>query len=216
MNDPEEQLRQLVKEACSHPPRSSGRQQSLTKIIRLTSGKLWRESSLYYQDALQQTWIYFCQNVCENTTAEPYNPDRGSVSTWLNSYLKRRLQDFYIDGQKQQARRVTNLFRSSRSGDISELVDPVENLAAAPDVPPILEEVKTWVEADRTGELRRLCIEGHPTVTAQMLILRRLPPETSWKALSAEIGLPVSTLSSFYQRKCLPCLRKFGESEGYL
>jgi hypothetical protein len=46
--------------------------------------------------------------------------------------------------------------------------------------------------------------------------LRRLPPETSWEKLSQELGIPISSLSTFYQRKCLPKLRNFGESEGYV
>ncbi|MBD3882270.1 sigma-70 family RNA polymerase sigma factor [Phormidium tenue FACHB-886] len=212
----EDELRQLVKEACSHPPGSPARQRNLTKVIRFCAGKLWRDSTPYYQDALQQTWVYFCQNVCEATTGDRYNPDRSSVSTWLNSYLRRRLQDFYIDAQKQQATRASGLARSSRSGDVGEVVDPIDTLAAEPDVPPILQDVKTWAEADPTGELSKIHIEGHPQVTCQLLILRRLPPETGWKQLSAELGLSVSTLSSFYQRQCLPRLRKFGESEGYL
>jgi hypothetical protein len=48
-----------------------------------------------------------------------------------------------------------------------------------------------------------------------VLILRRLPPETPWKVLSEEFDIPSSTLSSFYQRQCLPRLREFGKSEGY-
>jgi hypothetical protein len=64
--------------------------------------------------------------------------------------------------------------------------------------------------------LCRTHIAGRPEVNAQVLILRRLPPEASWKELSAEFNLPISTLSSFYQRQCIPRLRKFGESEGYL
>jgi hypothetical protein len=216
MDGIEEQLRQLVREACSHPPGSPKRQRCLTKIIRLASGKLWRESTPYYQDALQQTWVYFCQNICEGNTGESYNPDRSTIATWLNSYLRRRLQDFYIDGQKQQATRASVQVKQSRSGDMSDALDPVDNLAADPDIPPILNDVKTWAETDASGELRQVHIEGHPDVTCQVLILRRLPPETSWKTLAAEFGLSVSTLSSFYQRQCLPRLRKFGESEGYL
>ena len=216
MNELDIQLRQLVKEACSHPPGSPARQRRLTQVIRLSSGKLWRESVAYYQDAVQQTWVYFCQNVCEAKTGDRYDPDRSSVSTWLNAYLRRRLQDFYIDGQKQQVTRVTGLARGSRSGETGEIVDPIDNLAAQPDVPPILQEVKTWAELDATGELQQVHIEGYSRITCQMLILRRLPPETGWKELSAELGLSVSTLSSFYQRQCLPRLRKFGQSEGYL
>ncbi|HEY9640589.1 MAG TPA: sigma-70 family RNA polymerase sigma factor [Coleofasciculaceae cyanobacterium] len=216
MSDLDVQLRQLVKEACSHPPGHLVRQRKLTQVIRLSAGKLWRDSSPHYQDALQQTWVYFCQNVCEAKTGDRYDPDRSSVSTWLNSYLRRRLQDFFIDTQKQQATRVTGLPRSSRSGEVGDITDPIDHLPAEPDVPPILQEVKTWAETDALGELSKIHIEGHPTVTCQLLILRRLPPETGWKELSAELGLSVSTLSSFYQRRCLPLLRKFGESEGYL
>ncbi|WAL59223.1 sigma-70 family RNA polymerase sigma factor [Thermocoleostomius sinensis] len=215
MSEFDEQLRQLVIEACSHPPGSLKRQRALTQVIRLVVRKLWKDSSPYYADALQQTWVYFCQNVCEGKTGAKYDPNQGSVATWLNFYLKRRLQDFFIDSQKQQTTRASVQPRLSRSGDVDQ-IDPLENLAAEPAAPPILEDVRAWAEADFTGELRQVHIAGHDLVTCQLLILRRLPPETSWKDLAAELGLSVSTLSSFYQRQCLPRLRKFGESQGYL
>jgi hypothetical protein len=215
MDGLEERLRQLVTDACRHRAGSVERQKNLTKIIRLITNKLWRESQPYYQDALQQTWVYFCQNICEGNTGEPYNSERGSVITWLNFYLKRRLQDFYIDNQKQQARVVSNKVRIG-SGDTNETIDPIDNLVAEPDVPLLLEEVRKWVEADLDGELRRIHITNRPDITCQCLILRRLPPEESWKTLAEEFNLSISTLSSFYQRQCLPRLRKFGESEGYL
>jgi hypothetical protein len=215
MDGLEKDLRQLVQEACRHPPGSVKRQKGLTQIIRQVSGKLWRDSMSYYQDALQQTWVYFCQNICESSTTERYNPDRGSVTTWLNAYLKRRLQDFYIENQKQQATRASERVFQSRSGE-AKLVNPVDSLPANPDIPPILDAVKAWAETDPTGELRATHIAGYPEINCQLLILRRLPPETGWKELSAELGPSVSTLSSFYQRQCLPRLRKFGESEGYL
>lgn len=213
MSDAEQQLRDLVEETCRHPPGSLKRQRGLTQIIRLTTPKLWRESSPYYADALQQTWVYFCQNICEGGTGAKYDPSYSSVTTWLNAYLKRRLQDGLI-GQQKQAAQTVSPQRRSRS-DTESALDPVETLATQ-DTPPILEDVKAWVEADPSRELRRVHVEGHPAVTAQALILRRLPPETSWKALAAEWSVPISTLSSFYQRQCLPRLRKFGESEGYL
>lgn len=216
MNELEAHLRSLVTEACEHPPGSLVRQKKLTQIIRLTSGKLWKENVPYYQDALQQTWVFFCQNICESKTGDRYNPDRGSVATWLNAYLKRRLQDFYINTQKQRAREASESVRLSRSGAPEEAIPMIDTLPAPPDVPPILNAVRTWVETDAAGELRRIHIEGYPEVNCQMLILRRLPPETGWKELSEDLGLSISTLSSFYQRQCLPRLRKFGESEGYL
>ncbi|KYC35329.1 hypothetical protein WA1_09280 [Scytonema hofmannii PCC 7110] len=212
----EELLRRLVEEACGHPPGSQQRQKLLTQVIRLTSGKLWRENTPFYQDALQQTWLYFCRNLCESTTGQAYDSDLGSIVTWLNVYLRRRLQDFYRNQQRQQARTVSVNFSQSRSGEDTGILDPVDNLSAEPDVPPILEEIRSWVETDSDGELSRTHIQGRPDVTCQVLILKRLPPEVGWKELSIEFGLSVSTLSSFYQRQCLPRMRKFAEKEGYL
>jgi hypothetical protein len=211
MSDIEQQLRQLVIEACKHPPGSLDRQRNLTKIIRLITKKLWQERTSYYPDALQQTWIYFCQNVCEKGTGRQYDPDRGTIITWLNAYLKRRLQDFYTEAQKDINTRAVGY-----TDKMGEILDPLDRVAASPDVPPILDEMRAWAEADANGELRHTHIQGRADVSCQFLILRRLPPETTWKVLSKEVDLPIPTLSAFYQRKCLPLLRKFGESEGYV
>ncbi len=209
-----EYLTSLVTEARKHPIGSAERQKNLTKIIGLTTNKLWKENTPYYQDALQQTWLYFCQNVCEGNTGKPYDPMRGSLVTWLNFYLKQRLLDCYLKTQKEKLRKVSAPIR--QSSDTNQTVDPIENIPAHPIVPPLLEEVTRWVETDPEGELRRIHIANRPEVNCQVLILRRLPPEVSWKTLAAEFNLSISTLSSFYQHKCLPCLRKFGESQGYL
>jgi hypothetical protein len=211
----EEQLSYLVTEARKYQAGSAERQKILTKIIRSIANKLWKENTPYYQDALQQTWLYFCQNICEGNAGNPYDPNRASLVTWLNFYLKKRLQDFYINNQKEKFTKASTPIDPLDSGGTNQAVELIETIPAPPDVPPLLEEVKEWVETDPEGELRQIYITNHPEITCQVLILRRLPPETSWKTLSAEFNLPISTLSSFYQRQCLPCLRKFAESQGY-
>ncbi|GFE69293.1 sigma-70 family RNA polymerase sigma factor [Chroococcus sp. FPU101] len=203
-----EQLNEVIAEACRHPIGSPSRQKYLTQIIRLIANKLWKENTPYYEDALQQTWIYFCNNLCESKTCKAYDPEQASVITWLNAYLKRRLQDFRLENQKQQTqiKQITEV-------DASSLV---EQQSAKPDIPPMLDEIKKWVETDEHNQLSQISLRDHPNITCQMLILRRLPPETPWKTLSCEWGVSTSTLSSFYQRRCLPCLREFGRSQGYL
>ncbi|MBD2387874.1 sigma-70 family RNA polymerase sigma factor [Cylindrospermum sp. FACHB-282] len=209
----DEQLRCLVTQACGYPPGSPQRQKLLTQIIRLTANRLWRESTPYYQDAVQQTWLYFCRNVCDGLTGQTYDPAYGTIITWLNAYLKRRLQDFYIAQHHEQA---TTVSIKIRQGDKNDIIHPEDNLVAPPQAPPILENLEIWASTDPDGELRATYIKGHPDVNCQVLILKRLPPEVSWKELSAEFNLPIPTLSSFYQRQCLPRLRKFAEAEGYL
>lgn len=213
MSTLQEQVRQLILEACRYPIGSPERQRRLTKIIRLIAGQLWKENAPYYQDALQQTWIYFCQNLCEGKTGRPYDPERASVVTWLNAYLKRRLQDGFIKAQSDLSTTVS----PSRMGDLdSPSSDLIEQLPAQPDIPPLLEDVKRWAEQGQDPRLIETQLKGYPHITCQALILCRLPPETPWKELAAEWDVSIGTLSSFYQRKCLPLLQEFGQSQGYL
>ena len=213
MNELQEQVQTLITEACLHPVGHPHRQKRLTQIIRLIDHQLWRENVPYYQDALQQTWIYFCQNLCDGKTGSAYNPEKATVVTWLNAYLKRRLQDGYINLQKQRARNINPSTGANSSGQPS---DPIDSLTAPPDPPPLLAEVSAWAASDPAGQLTRMHLAKHPHITCQLLILKRLPPETPWKELAAELGVSIGTLSSFYQRQCLPLLREFGRAQGYL
>ncbi len=209
----EQQLQGLVAHACQCAPDSLERRKYLTQMIGLIqgSGKLWREHSPYYEDALQQTWLFFCQNICESGTGNQYNPSRGSILTWLNTYLKWRLRDYRLAIQADKQRLVSGDQVSSTGTSL------IENfLAANPEIPSILEETKNWVQADLRGDLRRQHLRNYPHINCQYLILRRLPPATSWEALSQELGVPISTLSSFYQRHCVPYLRNFAQVQGYV
>lgn len=200
----------LQRQACQFAPNELKRKLYLTQLIRCIerSGRLWKEASPYYEDALQMTWVYCCLNLCESKTGNAYDSTRASVVTWLNSYLKWRLHDLSVAHQKGNAH-----------VDISELSDwstILDSSQHRPEVPPILEETREWAERDPDYELRSLALKNHSHVTAQYLILERLPPEKSWQSISDELDISISTLSSFYRRHCLPALRKFGKNQGYL
>lgn len=201
----------LRNQACQHGPRDLQRRVYLTQLVRCIerSGRLWTDPSPYYEDALQMTWVYCCRNLCEAcTSSSPHNQSRSSVITWLNAYLKWRLHDL----AQEQYRKKAQIELSSIPDSYS-----VWNASASrPEVPPILEETKAWVKEDRQGLLRSLHLKNNPDITAQYLILKRLPPETSWQDLSNELRVSISTLSSFYRRNCLPSLREFGKHRGYL
>lgn len=143
MDDIEARLHQLVVETCKHKLNSTERKLGLTKIVRLIvkSGKLWKERTPYYEDALQQTWLYFCRNLCEAATTEKYDPSRSSVTTWLNAYLRRRLQDLRSQIQSQLKENTVQLSALDESSS-----DMIEALCAPPDIPPILETTKQWIE----------------------------------------------------------------------
>lgn len=199
-------LRQLIEDTCQYPPQSYERQAGLTRIICLLiqSGKVWQENTPYYEDALQQTWLYVCRNLCEANTGKAYDSSLSRISTWVNSYLKRRLQDYRQEMQQQK--RLYQTLNEQRLDKIETSL-PVSSL---------LETVRDWVKTDPDGSLRRHHLRGHPEITCQLLIWRRLPPRSTWEELSEEFNLPTTTLSSFYRRHCFPLLRQFGESQGYL
>ncbi|NEO62647.1 MAG: sigma-70 family RNA polymerase sigma factor [Moorea sp. SIO4G2] len=206
-------LNKLVSEACLHPPQSIERQKGVDRLIRAiqASKKLWRETTPYYEDALQKTWFYLCRNLCEAVTAKnPYDPEKGSVITWLTNYLKHRLKDFKL--QEIEKRKNTEPKRIDNEGNP---IDPVDNIPAPPHVTPIEEEIRQWLEADPpTGKLNSIRVKGYPEVTIKALIERRCLLDLEWKAIAEEFGIEkVTTLRSFYNRQCKPRLREFGQQQ---
>lgn len=211
MDELEAKILQLIQETCQHPTGSLARQKGLNQIILLIqkTGKLLRGTGIPdAEEALQETWWFFCRNLCEATSAkEPYNPDKSSVITWINNYFSYRLQDKRISYYEQKSK--FDFFLEE-----NEQIDPA-NLIPAPTEPrPILNEIQEWLKTN-SPELKRIHIRNRPDVNSYILITRRLPPEKSWLDLSVEFGIPVATLSNFYQRQCFPRLLNFGKSQAY-
>ena len=202
------EIQSWVTQARSHPQGSYARNHYLTRIIRQVSPKLWKVNTPYYPDALQQTWMYFAKNVCTI-----YDPERASISTWLNVYLRYRHHDLLNRAMNQDKRTLSIDSHSTETGKRS--------LKVIQEVPSkdygslaLLEQVMTWVETDADQRLRRTHLRGRPDINCQTLILLRLPPETTWKNISANFDVPIPTLSAFFQRRCLPYLCEFGRAEG--
>ena len=208
------ELRQLIAIACDYPPQSLERQQVLAKVhlLVMKSGKLWKEHTSYYNDALQEMWEYCCEH------PEEYNPNIKSPIVWLDDELKKRLRRMR-DGKNRQLRRFLRV-KQTQQGVTN---NPIDDIVASPDILPameIWEKTILWVQQDPDKRLRSICFRKRPEINAQVLILRRLPPDTpSWKTIAAEFNLnpqEAKDLPKFYNRKCLPLLREFGLSQGYI
>ncbi|MFN6156809.1 sigma-70 family RNA polymerase sigma factor [Anabaena sp. AL09] len=211
MDELEAKILQLIQQTCQHPSGSIARQKGLNQIILLIqkTGKLLRGTGIPdAEEALQETWWFFCRNLCEATSAkEPYNPDKSSVITWINNYFSYRLQDKRISYYEQKSK--FDFFLEE-----NEQIDPASLIPAPTEPRPILNEIQEWLKTN-SSELKRIHIRNRPDVNSYILITRRLPPEKSWLDLSVEFGIPVATLSNFYQRQCFPRLLNFGKSQAY-
>jgi hypothetical protein len=165
-----------------------------------------------YQDILQTSWVYFCSNLCKADTAkEAYNPERASPLTWINAYIKMRVLDYYLEIQRERIQT-----QHPTQSDDGNLLDPLDRIPSPPEIPPILQDMLDWIEHNRIA-LRRVHVRDRPDINCYVLILRRLPPNTtSWKDLAQEFRASEDTLRGFYRRECLPRLRNEGKNQGYL
>lgn len=204
-----EELQSLILKAQKNNISVAERNRTLDQLIRRiqSSGKLWRggseSSNPLYLEALQDTWLFILQNL------HNYDPARASVMTWVNLMLKFKLRDL----QRKHYRQKQREWNSIDLSDEAKTFD-IEYLPARVEIPPIIETVKEWVIKDPEGILKSHHLTGHPQITCQSLILERLPPNmSSWREIAQKYNISISTLTSFYSRRCLSCLRKFAHSQ---
>ncbi|MGC9505785.1 sigma-70 family RNA polymerase sigma factor [Baaleninema sp.] len=213
MDDLNERLCQLVVEARRYPLGSVERQRRLCQIYRLVSqsGKLWRDSAPYYNDALQEMWEYCFDRL------EEYDPRVKRVTTWLDDELKRRLRR-YRDRQRRETHRKVAPLKTEDGSTF----DPVDGLPAREDVRPALDiwyNTLDWVRRDPDGRLQNTYFRHRRDINCQVLFLKRFPTETPWKTIAEEFNLDdaaTKDLPKWYNRRCLPLLRDFGVANGYL
>jgi hypothetical protein len=199
----------LVMAARLHPVGSRERNRYLTQLIRELSPLLWRTHTPEYADAQQQVWRFFIER-----GIAAYNPDCGSMVSWLNTHLWYRHQDLL----RQAAQRQRYEQPIAPATRLDETWPTTVREVPAPEYGSLemLDQVRQWVTIDVKKYLGQIYLRDRPDVNAQVLILLRLPAETPWKQISAQFEVSVPTLNSFYQRKCLPLLRQFGQAQGFL
>jgi RNA polymerase sigma factor (sigma-70 family) len=188
----EDYLRQLVTAAQKLPPESRERRRCLTQLVRTIrqSGRLYRSysygqiSSEAYEDALQTTFIYVLQNL------DRYNPEHSFIS-WFNSHLRWRLIDVARTNMRQME--MVSL----------DMMSSADELAVQSE-PSLSEELEAFIQEDTSRVFQGTHLSNHPKASFQYIALQRLNG-SSWVEISDQLGIPIPTLSSFFQR----CLRKF-------
>ncbi|MGB8687034.1 MAG: sigma-70 family RNA polymerase sigma factor [Microcoleus sp.] len=213
-----QQIVELVTKACQQPPGSPQRAHFLNQLIReiLKSGKLWKENTPYYKEALNKTLIYLSRNLCEATTAKrPYDPEESQITTWLNAYLKKRLLDCRLAKQKEKQKQKPRQIVSLEGEQDEENLNSIEKLPAEPDSIFYVEEVIEWIETDPNNELKSRHVRGKPQINCQVLLLRRCLYGQSLQELAKEFGCAHSTLYQLFNNDCRHLLQKFCEDQGY-
>jgi len=209
-----ENLKQLVAQACTYPPRSAARQRCVQKIYRLVmkSGKLWNENTPFYSDALQETWEYCCQHL------EEYDSSLSGVTTWIDTRLKWTLHKWRTRQNREQQRQVNHQI-TTNDGITRHTLDNLASNPGASRAMQIWQATVRWVQEDPEGKLRQTYFRKRPEINAQVLFLKRFPSETPWQDIANEFDLnsaQAKDLPKFYNRSCRPLLQEFGVAEGYI
>lgn len=217
----QEQLAQLIREVCQSTTEGQRRRKN-NEILRLIqkSGKLRCNGSPHCEGCLQKVWLYLFENSCQvNTEKYPRITipfcEEPNIMGRLNKRLDGCIKDDREKEQKEQQRQEPPKI----IGD--ELKDPVEQIPAPDPVPLrsaslppfLLSPVRTTVEADESGKLRGCHIENYPEANCQVLILQQLSPQVAWEAVADQLGISISSLSSFYDRQCKPLIEKISEQQ---
>ncbi|MEW6493445.1 MAG: hypothetical protein AB1589_13210, partial [Cyanobacteriota bacterium] len=189
------QLKKLAIEAQQHSPHTELRQYALGELIEAIrlSGKLCRPHrasfspqfyDLLYDEAVNKTLTYVCRNI------DKYDPERGDKKfmNWVNF----RLDRVFIETCREF--RDPNIKDLPSLTDLEEIVQPEESLS-------LLEKVRECLEEDAENIFKKVHIRNRPDASFPAIALARFSGK-SWEEISAEFGIPLPTLSCFFQRCC--------------
>lgn len=194
------QLKELALKAQQHPYATKEHRVALTRLMNAIwqSGRLIHpykgQFQLVYEDiydeAVQNLFFYLCQN----NNINKYDPERGEVITWVNMLLSKR---FFPEAIPKVI---------GKGNEINLEDSHLENISSSQSQPSLSEQIIECIESDPELIFCKEHIKGHPEANFQAIAKRRCSG-ISWKDISAEWGIGITSLHSFYQR----CLKKFTE-----
>lgn len=192
-------LEELALAAQNSQARSLTRQLALTRLISRIqqSGKLvcrgrYHYPNDVYTEALQETWLYISRKI------ENYKPEKGKVLAWANYILDKRFKDAIRRHNKNKLKSLDEPIYLE-SGSEATLLTLLDTILHTQNQIDDWEELQDYLEEDSKGIFTQEHIKNHPEANFRAIALRRLERH-SWKDMSIEWGITISTLSSFYRR----------------
>jgi hypothetical protein len=187
----DEELKILAIEAQQHPAKSKERQIALTKLVKKISkssricyprkGEFGEHYDQIYAEAIQKLMVYICEKI------DTYKPEKGPVIRWVNFFLGKR---FFNEA-------IPEIIGSSKIRTQPILDD--SNLKEPEQIPLLSEMILDYIEKDPEQLCQNLRHSKYPQVNFQTLAIQRILGK-KWKTIAAELGVPISTLSEFYQK----------------
>ncbi|HIK32460.1 MAG TPA: hypothetical protein IGS17_04700 [Oscillatoriales cyanobacterium M59_W2019_021] len=139
---------------------------------------------LLYEEAVNQTLVYVCQNI------DKYDPARSrKFMTWVNF----RLDKLVIESRWD--------FSSSNVQEIPSLEDLEAPIEEELNNDRLALELEEFIRQDEKNIFKKEHIRDRPDANFRTIALATLQGKT-WEELSQELEIKVPTLSSFFRRCC--------------
>ena len=204
-NTLDRQLQELVEEIKHYSAKDNSpsvrlkRRISLNKLINVieASGRLSKQTQWsglpnyedYYNEALQLTFIEICNSIDEYNSQYP-------VMAWVNRIFNWRFIDVV---NKEQKRGITNVPKKQKKSIILSLDEINKEIHIENKISEI-EEIKEIINRDPENYLINQHIKGNNHANLKVILILLLEGN-KWKEISQELGVPITTASSFYQRR---------------
>ncbi|OCQ95496.1 hypothetical protein BCD67_09685 [Oscillatoriales cyanobacterium USR001] len=226
------QLRLLAEKVCSYPAKSLERQKALNlllvKLQHLPG--LLKSSHPDYLEALNRTWEWFSQNICQ--TFKPSGASfQESLCKWINGYLYWRIRDLK---SPQTDYSLDNSFKNSESLEtyldrlpdaqapkLSGLDNYLDRLRSE-QLQEIVLQLEKYIEEDPERKLRNCYPRKHPNCNCQFLTQRLFlqNPADKMADIIRELQLKDpnvkdQTVRSHWNKKCKPLLQEIAVNLGY-
>jgi len=188
------QLKKLALEAQRYPPHTELRQYALGELVEAIrlSGRLCHPHrgsfspqlyDLLYDEAVNKTLTYVCRKI------DKYDPTRGDKKfmNWVNFRLDRLFIESYHEWREPNITFLPSLAEL-------EIVQPEET-------PSLLEIICDCLEENNENIFKETYIKNRPDANFAAIALARFAGQ-SWQEISLNFGIPLPTMSSFFQRSC--------------
>ncbi len=143
----------------------------------------------YYNEALQLTFLEICRKI------DDYNPQY-PVMAWVNQIFHWRFIDVV---NKEQKKGITKAPKGEKISAVLSLDDINQEVHAENQISEE-EEIKNIINKDPEQYLIREHLRGRPDANLKVILLFLLSGK-KWKEISHELGVPMTTASSLYQRR---------------
>jgi RNA polymerase sigma factor (sigma-70 family) len=211
-----QQLQELVEEIKQYSANADSavirvkRRIALNKFVNavVNSGRVRKQTKWlglpnyedYHNEALQLTLMEICNKIDE------YNPQY-PVMAWVNKIFHWRFIDVV---NKEKRKGITKIPKGEKLSPVLSLDEITKEIRQSNQLSQT-EVIKEVIKKDPEKYLISQQLRGHPDANLKAILLFLLEGK-KWKEISQELGVPLTTASSFYQRrmhKIIEYLKKY-------